>query len=239
MLAFISDLTAIILSGGKGQRLRPLTEDLPKPLIRLNGRPLLDHLLRYLRVSGVSRFVLCTGYKAEAVEKYVRDHFDPTWNITCVNSGDVSMSDRLLDARPHVAGPALICYGDTLANVDLAALSLRHQAGGGLATLTIYPLQSPFGVVSLDSANRITSFVEKPPLPYWINIGFLLCELRAFDFLEAGTDLTAFFSSLAGAGVLFAYQHHGKHLTVNTEKDLAEAESRMVEFFTVLDGYTP
>jgi len=233
-----SDLTAVLLCGGKGQRLKPLTDAQPKPLVRLNGRPLLDYLLRYLAAVGIPRFVLCTGYKAEAIEQFIRDSFDSTWNITCVNSGDVSMTDRLLDARTRVTGPALICYGDTLANVDLAALRACHQSSGALATLTIYPLQSPFGIVSVDATRRVTQFVEKPWLPYWINIGFLLCEPQALDSLEAGSDMVAFLSSLAAAGALHAYEHRGQHLTVNTEKDLAEAESQMVEFFTLLDGYS-
>jgi glucose-1-phosphate cytidylyltransferase len=201
----MSELTAIVLCGGKGHRLKPLTDELPKPLLLLNGRPLLDYLLRYLGAAGISRFVLCTGYRAEAIERFVRENFDDAGTITCVNSGDVSITDRLLNARNYFTGPALICYGDTLANVDLAALQAFHQSSGALATLTTYPLQSPFGIVGLDSAQRITHFVEKPWLPYWINIGFFLCEPQALDFLELSSDMVAFLSSLATAGTVRMY----------------------------------
>lgn len=232
----LSDLTAVLLVGGKGERLRPFTETMPKALVPLNGRPLLYHLLKALSLAGVSRFVLCVGYKAEAIEQFVCDEAEPSWHITCVNSGDVSMTDRLLDARVHVPGPALLCYGDTLANVDLAALRNEHQASGALVTLTTYPLYSPFGIVEFDDTRRVSGFAEKPRLPYWINIGYMLCQPAAFESLARGSDMPDFLSRLAEAGALSAYPHEGKHLTVNTEKDRAVAETEMIDFFTHLEG---
>lgn len=230
------DLTAIVLCGGKGERLRPFTETLPKALVPLNGEPLLYHLLSYLAARGVSRFVVCVGYKAEAIEEFLRNRADASWEISFVNSGDVSMTDRILDARRHLNGPALICYGDTLANVDVAHLWAQHQQSGARATLTTYPLHSPFGIVHFDDANRALAFEEKPMLPYCINIGFILCEPEAFVHLEPGSDMPSFLSALVKAEVLYTYQHTGKHLTVNTEKDRVDAEIGIVEFFTYMDG---
>lgn len=232
-----SELTAILLCGGKGERLKPYTDTRPKPLVQLNGRPLLAHLLRYLSAAGITRFVICVGYKHEAIEVFVRDHADPAWEITCLNSGDVSMTDRLLDARKQIVGPALICYGDTLANVDLRALQNEHRASGALMTLTTYPLYSPFGIVSFDAARRVSDFREKPLLPYWINIGFMLCEPAAFDFLRPASDMPDFLSALAAAGALYTHQHTGRHLTINTEKDRELAETQMVDFFTHMEGH--
>jgi glucose-1-phosphate cytidylyltransferase len=231
----ISELTAILLCGGKGERLRPFTETLPKALVPLNGEPLLLHLLRYLSSAGVSRFVVCVGYKAEAIESFFSERLTESWQVTCVNSGDASMTDRLLDARPHIPGRALVCYGDTLANVELASLLGEHQRSGALATLTVYPLHSPFGIVHFDDSKRVTTFAEKPRLPYWINIGFLLCEPMALDFVARGSEMPQFLSTLAEAGVLHTHEHTGKHLTVNTEKDRALAEND-IEFFTYMDG---
>jgi NDP-sugar pyrophosphorylase family protein len=234
----IAELTAIVLCGGKGERLRPFTETLPKAMVPLNGEPLLSHLLRYLSSAGVSRFVVCVGYKAEAIESFLSERSAESWQVTCVNSGDASMTDRLLDARPHIQGSALICYGDTLANVELTGLLKQHRRSGALATLTVYPLYSPFGIVHFDDSKRVTTFAEKPRLPYWINIGFLLCEPRAFDFVARGSEMPQFLSALAEAGVLHTHEHTGKHLTVNTEKDRAFAETEMIEFFTYMDGQT-
>lgn len=232
------DSTSVILCGGKGERLKPWTDTLPKPLIPLNGRPLLGHLLDYLTRSGIGRHVLCTGYKAQQIEEFAAQLPPQSGSIRCVNSGDAAMTERMRDAWPHVTGRALICYGDTLANVNLTGLHQAHQESGALATLTLCALQSPFGIVEFDDARRITSFREKPQLPYWINIGFLLCDPGVWPFLEQATDMPAFLSSLAEAGKLSAYVHQGKHLTINTEKERLQAESEIVDFITVLDNWS-
>lgn len=228
----LSDLTAVVLCGGKGERLRPFTETLPKALVPLNGAPLLHHLLRYLSIAGVSRFVVCIGYKADTIEEFFRERRDPNWKIDCVNSGDVTMTDRILDARPYILGRALVCYGDTLANVDLRELLRHHTRSGAVATLSIYPLHSPFGIVESDENHQVQSFSEKPVLPYWINIGYLVCEPSAFDYMQRGLGMISFLSAMAKAGVLYTYRHKGKHLTVNTEKERMQAETDIVEFYT-------
>ncbi len=145
------------------------------------------------------------------------------------------MADRVLDALPHIPGQALICYGDVLANVDLAALQREHRATGALATVTVYPLQSPCGIIRFDETKRITELAEKPVLPHWINIGFMLCEPQALELLRPNTDMMDFSASLAQCGALFAYQHKGRHLTINTEKERLQAEAQMTEFATVVD----
>lgn len=234
----MAELTAVILCGGKGERLRPFTDHLPKALVPLHGKPLLYHLMHYLAQSGISRFVLCVGYKAECIEQFVRECAPPRWKVECVNSGDASMADRILDARPHISGHALICYGDILANLDLAGLERAHRATGALATLTVYPLHSPFGIIEFDPDNRITKLAEKPVLPYWINIGFMLCEPEALDLLEPHSDMMNFSEALAKSGSLFAYQHRGRHLTINTEKERIQAEAQMTDFATVMDYQT-
>ena len=228
--------TAVILCGGKGERLKPFTDQLPKALVPLHGKPLLYHLMNYLSISGISRFVLCVGYKAECIEQFVREGAKPGWKVQCVNSGDASMADRILDARPHIPGQALICYGDILANVDLAALRREHKSSGALATLCVYPLHSPFGIIRFDQTKRIIELAEKPVLPHWINIGFMLCEPQAFEsYLKPKTDMMNFSESLAKAGSLFAFQHQGRHLTINTEKERKQAEAEMTDFATVMD----
>ena len=120
-----------------------------------------------------------------------------------------------------------------------ALLEMRQkwlQAPAGGATLTIYPLHSPFGIVDTDADGRVTAFAEKPRLPYWINIGYLLCEREAFAAMRRGTDMDEFLSALARTGRLHAYRHSGKHLTVNTEKERTLAEEQIVEFLTVMDA---
>lgn len=232
----MADLCAIVLCGGKGERLRPFTETLPKPLVPINGHPLLYHLLNYLFANKVGTAMVCTGFKADAIESFLKEQSRPEWNITCVNSGEAGMTDRILDAAARADGPYLICYGDTLANVDVEKLHKTHHESGAPATVTVYPMHSPFGIVSFDESNLVEAFTEKPVLPYWINIGYLLCQPEALRHIRPGSDMPSFLSSLAQARELAVFKHDGKHLTVNTEKDRADAETQMIEFFTLIES---
>lgn len=227
----MKNVTAVVLCGGKGERLRPLTSEIPKALVPIRGYPIMQHLLTYLAGSGIRKFVLCVGYKATLIEQFVETVRRPDWDIRCVDSGDASMNDRILDARELIPGRALICYGDTIANVDLVALESLHAKSGVLATMTVHPLRSPFGIVEFNENALVTGIVEKPLLPYWVNIGFVLGEPRAFEYMERNSNIVEFCSALSGAGCLAAYKHVGQHVTINTARDLAEAQ--VVDFATV------
>jgi glucose-1-phosphate cytidylyltransferase len=228
------DVTAVILCGGKGERLRPFTETMPKSLLPLAGKPILEHLIRYLELGGIGKFVLCVGYKSECIRDFLAG-FESASTITCVDSGDASMTDRILDALPHVTGQALICYGDTLANISVSALFETHLGSGAGATITVYPMYSPFGVIDVADSGLVESFREKPRLPFWINIGYLLCEPTALQRIARSSDLPTFLETLRQDAQLFSFQHTGRHVTVNTEKERQSAEAELVEFFTVLD----
>jgi glucose-1-phosphate cytidylyltransferase len=234
----LEDITVVALCGGKGERLRPFTDTVPKPLVELHGRPLLEHLLSFLSASGLRKFAICTGYKAEAIHEFVARKGAAFGELHCVDSGEsAAMCDRVLDARKRIRGRALVCYGDTLANVSVPALVAAHEASGAKATVAVYPLTSPFGIVAFDERHRVTQLQEKPVLPYWINIGFLLLEPEALDRLRRGTDLVSYMDQLATDSSLGVFLHSGQHLTVNTEKERADAEKE-IEFFTLMEGKT-
>jgi glucose-1-phosphate cytidylyltransferase len=220
--ASLGDVTALILCGGRGERLRPLTDEVPKPLLPVNGQSLLTYLLEHLRHQGIRDFVLCTGYKAEMFEEFVAQPPFASCNIRCQNSGEAGITERLAAARPLVSGRALVCYADTLADVDLAALGRVHESRKTEATLTVFPYRSPFGIVECDGLQMARRFVEKPELPYWVNIGFMLCEPAALDRLETNLNFPEFLNRLAGEGKLAVHYHRGHHWTANTEEELRD-----------------
>jgi NDP-sugar pyrophosphorylase family protein len=224
-----SSVTAVILSGGRGERLRPLTDTVPKPLLPVNGRPMLDYLLDHLGQSGIEEFILCVGYKAELFEQYVLAHTTGSKRIRCVDSGDSGITERLALARPLIAGRALVCYADTLADVNIVALLEAHHQSGAEATITVYPYHSPFGLVTFDDQNRVCRFDEKPALPYWINIGFLLLEPAALDQLRAEVPLPEYLAELVSRRALNAHRHRGRHWTANTETELRTLAAELSE----------
>ncbi len=223
----ISDVTALILCGGRGERLRPLTDEIPKPLLPVNGRPLLAYVMQHLHDHDIRDFLLCTGYKAEMFEEFARQSPFCTWRIRCQNSGEVDIGERLRQAQDLLRTRALVCYADTLADVDLAELRRVHEGRRVEATLTVFPYHSPFGIVAVDEDGMATGFEEKPHLPYWVNIGFMLCEPIALTRLRPGTDFPTFLEGLARERRLAVHRHLGRHWTANTEQELRDLATQL------------
>jgi glucose-1-phosphate cytidylyltransferase len=230
-------LTAVILCGGRGERLRRLTDATPKPLLPANGRPILDYVLEHLMQSGIKEFILCTGYRADLFEQFAARRARSGMAVRCVNSGDVSIARRLAEARPLIRDRALVCYGDTLADVDVRQLLDAHQSRELEATLTVYPYRSPFGIVSIDESGLVSKFEEKPQLPYWINIGFLLLEPAALRRLDPAILLPEFLARLAGQRLLGVHRHQGRHWTANTETELRELAEELKTHWKNKDAY--
>lgn len=229
-------LTAVVLCGGEARRLRPLSTLVPKPLVPLGGRPILGRLLDELARQGVGRFVIAAGSGAQAFAPFVTRERRRDRRIVVVDSGAAAMSDRLMAARRHCPGRVLVCYGDTLADVDLRALFRLHRARAALATVTVVPLRAAGGIAELATDGRVGRFREKPVLPHWMNVGFVLCEPAALDRLQHGTDLDSLLHRLARAGRLAAHRHRGHHLTFNTAEELVEARTRFRSWMTDARG---
>ena len=231
----MNETTAVILCGGRGARLKPFTDHLPKPLVPLNGQPLLRHLTNHLFRFGIKRFVFCTGYKAEALEAFVSEGFPKGCKAVCSNCGeDAGMTHRLKSAAIHVPADSIVCYGDTISNIDITALNQTHTASGAMATMTVHALRSPFGIVRFNEQGRVSAFEEKPQLPYWINIGYLMCNAGFLDSISPDQeDMSQLLERLVACNELGAYMHKGKHLTVNTEKEREQADIEVIDIFTM------
>jgi NDP-sugar pyrophosphorylase family protein len=126
------------------------------------------------------------------------------------------------------SGDAVVMNGDELLALNLAEMLEHHRAGAAAATIVVAPLKSAVGIVEIDDASRVTSFVEAPVLPHWVSAGMYVLGEDAFDRLpERGDHETSTFPELAAAGRLLAYRHDGVWLTVNTPKDLRRAEDEV------------
>lgn len=221
-------LQAVVLCGGKGERLRPLTQDLPKPLVPIKGKPLLGHIVEHIQKYGIRKIIATVGYKADKVEKYLKDELKIRAEI--VDSGDADIIKRLQDCESHLQGDFLVLYGDTLSNVDLEKLAAFHRSHPEKATVTVWPLQSQFGVFDVDKNGKITSFKEKPVLDKWINIGYFYFRKETLAWMRDFKRFEDFLGYLAAERKMNAYRHQGIHVTVNTVKELEEAEANIDRF---------
>ena len=222
-------VTALILCGGRGERLRPLTNMLPKPLVRLRGRPILSYLLDYLKKYGIEDVVIAAGFKAEIIHKYFEENYRDL-NVKIVNSGDVDIIERIKSCSSQIKDDFILLYGDTLANVNLKHLQEFHFSHRLKATITLWPLKSSFGLFELDQDGNVVNFREKPTLNQSINIGYFYYEQEILSWINDFATYAEFLEYLANQRKLKGFMHHGVHLTVNTLRELEEAEQIIDKF---------
>jgi mannose-1-phosphate guanylyltransferase / phosphomannomutase len=191
---FISSMKAVVMAGGEGSRLRPLTANKPKPLVPVCNQPIMEHILTLLKRHGVKDVVATLYYLADEIQGYFGDgsEFDVSINYSIEDTplgtaGSVKKAEHLLRD-----GTFFIVSGDALTDCDLSKALEFHRAKGSLATLILYRVPSPleFGVVITDEENRIVRFLEKPS---WsevfsdtVNTGMYILEPEVFDLMEPG-----------------------------------------------------
>jgi NDP-sugar pyrophosphorylase family protein len=220
---------AIILAGGKAERLGAAAGGRPKALVPVAGRPLAAYQVALLREAGVQRVIVscaagqeeifASGLGGLGVEIVTAPEPEPLGR-----GGGLRFAARAREEE----GDVFALNGDELVDVDLAALLARHRDSGAAATITVVALRSPLGVVDLGPGDIVTGFREAPTLPYWASCGvYVLGEEAIARLPERGDHERTTFPELAAEGRLAAFRHEGIWLTVNTPKDLRAAE----EFF--------
>jgi NDP-sugar pyrophosphorylase family protein len=217
---------AIILAGGKAERLGDAAAGRPKALVPVGGRPLAAHQVTALAAAGVGRvLVSCAAGQGDLFREEL-DGIGP--EIVPVEEPEPLGRGgglRLAAQERREEGDVFALNGDELVDLDFAALLDRHGAAGLDATIAVAPLESPFGVVELDTGDLVTGFLEAPVLPHWVSCGVYVLGPAALERLpERGDHERTTFPELAAAGRLAAFRHEGLWLTVNTPKDLRRAE---------------
>ena len=232
------DLTqVVILCGGRGTRLKPLTDDIPKALVHVKKRPILDYVLDFYRSKGFSRFTLCVGYKGEKIKEYYSDKRGEGKIVFSDAGESASMLERIAVLKDSVEKTFFVSYGDTLVDLDTKAMMDFHQKQQASTTIVTAKIRSPFGLVDVDGQGWVTSFVEKPLLSYYIG-SFVMDRSALTQVTDAmrqksdGTGLVEFFMFLAKQKKLAVFEHQGAQLTFNTESERLLAEESLGKFYT-------
>lgn len=217
---------AIILAGGKAERLGDAAEGKPKALVLIAGRPLAAYQLALLAKAGVARVIIsCAAGQEEVFQRELGG-----LGVELVTVGEPEPLGRggglrLAASARTSEGPVYALNGDELYDIELRDLLGAHEQRGGAATITVAPLQSHLGIVDVDENDVIRAFREAPRLPYWVNMGLYVLDEEAIARLpERGDHETSTFPELAREGRLRAFRHEGLWLTVNTPKDLRRAQ---------------
>ncbi len=221
-------MEALVLAGGKAERLGDAAQGLPKPLVPVAGRPLLAHTLGRLAAVGVDRVIVACAAGDESKFTEALSGLGP--EIVAVGEPEALGRGgglRHAAAARRDDGPVFAMNGDEILDCDFEALLAFHDRSGAAGTIVVCPLVSPFGVVELDG-DRVTGFREGPKLPHWVNAGlYVLGEEALARLPERGDHEQSTFPELAAEGRLAGFRHEGLWLTVNTPKDLRRAEEAL------------
>jgi glucose-1-phosphate cytidylyltransferase len=228
-------MKVVILAGGLGTRLREETEFKPKPMVEIGDRPILWHIMRGYAQYTYTTFVICLGYKGDAIRDYFinyrmrnsdvtvtlgsgeielhNGHTENGWRVTLAETGDKTMTGgRLRRISKYIDTELFMAtYGDGVANVNIPSLLRRHEQCGKLATVTAVRPSARFGELSLEEG-IVSSFEEKPQVQNsWINGGFFVFNRQVFDLIDGdGSTLEVdLLKKLAGMRQLAVYQHRG------------------------------
>jgi glucose-1-phosphate cytidylyltransferase len=240
-------MKVVILCGGKGTRIRDVSEELPKPMIPIGKYPILKHIIDIYSYHNFNEFVLCLGYKGWSIKEYFLNyraqtadiHLDfadgprlefldreklPPWKITMAETGIEAMTGCRIKRVQNLIGDErfMLTYGDGVGDIDVTALLEFHKSHGKLVTITSVRPPSRFGELVV-VRDVVTSFREKPQTGSGqINGGFFVCEPGVFDYLT-DEDTCSWerepLENLARDGQLMTYLHEGFWMPMDTSRD--------------------
>ncbi|HEU5477133.1 MAG TPA: nucleotidyltransferase family protein [Gaiellaceae bacterium] len=218
-------MEALILGGGKAERLGDAAQGLPKPLVPVAGFPLAEYTVARLVDCGVTRVIVAC--RAGDEEAFVNALAGLGAEVEAVGEREPLGRGgglRFAASQRREEGPVLALNGDELLDVDFAALVAEHEDSRAAATIVVAQVRSPFGVVQVEEDGAITGFREAPLLEHWVNSGVYVLGEEAVALLpEKGDHEQSTFPELARERRLHAHRHRGAWLTVNTPKDLRRA----------------
>jgi glucose-1-phosphate cytidylyltransferase len=217
---------AIILCGGKGERLRPITNDIPKPLVKINGEPILHYVIEHLKKYNITKIHIASGYKSNVISKYFLDK-QYNSDIAIHDSGDVDIIKRIQDILLTVNNDVIVLYGDTISDVNIYKLVNSHRKSYKEMSMTVWPLKIAYGIVEIDDKGTVESFTEKPTLDKWINIGYFYINKKYKNTIYEYDCFESFLFESSNNKHINAYKHPGLHITVNTLSELDDAKKNI------------
>ena len=226
----LGDIDVLILCGGKGTRLRKIVSDRPKPMAQMDHRPFLDIVISHLSGFGLRRFILCTGYKSEAISQYyARKSRDLEVLISneqkpLGTAGAIGNAEKLI--RSHTF---LVVNGDSFCNLNLTAMLGFHSKNKALASIAVIKSdgRDDTGQIKLDISRRITAFCEKKQtsIASFVNAGIYIFEREVLSYIDPGRKCSLeydVFPKLAG-DKFYGYVSEGKLIDIGTPDRLALA----------------
>ncbi len=225
------DNTMVIMAGGKGSRLLPKTEKIPKPMLRLGEKPILEHIIERAKKEGFSRFILAIHHLGEVIEEYFGDGKTLGVNISYVKEkAPLGTAGALSLIEPKPSQPIIVTNGDVLTDIKYGEILDFHNYSKGIATMAVQmrEWQNPYGVVNTDGI-EITSYEEKPITRTLINAGVYVVDPSVLELLTCVTscDMPQLFELARAKGMkTVAYFAHESWMDIGTHEDFESASGQ-------------
>lgn len=223
---------AVILAGGLGTRLRPYTLFVPKPMLPLGDRPVLEHIIEWLKKFGIGEIVISVGYLKKIIEDHFQDGSDLDVRISYSRSSRPMGTAGQLKAAEGLLDRSFVCvYGDSLFDFDLQATIDFHRKRKATATMAVmeYKTLLRYGFIDLNGEGRVEGWREKPEIKGLINIGCYVMERKFLDYIPAGVmcgmDI-AFRNALSAREPIYGYPVQGDFIDIGDRKAYDAAQEK-------------
>tara|TARA_B100000963_G_scaffold359703_1_gene387832 strand:+ start:4590 stop:5309 length:720 start_codon:yes stop_codon:yes gene_type:complete len=234
------NIQMIILCGGKGRRMGRLTQKIPKPLIKVGKKSILEHKIDYYKSQKIQNFIFCLGYKYRLIEKFLQKK---KVKSEIVNSGiNAGILKRIYSTKKFLKNNVLISYGDTLAQINFNSLVRSHENSKRLMTLVAAPIQNPFGLLSWNKKKLVTDFNEKPILNHFI--GYAVLNPNIFKILSKniinmpdGKGMIEAIKFLIKKKQVNIYTFEDLQVTINSPEELQNAKLNYKKYFTLNEKF--
>ena len=219
-------MKVVILAGGFGTRLGEHTKHIPKPMIKICGKPILIHIINHYYKYGFKDFIIATGYKQEVIKKYFKKKFK--FKVKIIFTGKKTMTGgRILRLKKYLNEPFMLTYGDGVSNINLKKLLSFHNKNKKIATLSAVRPPARFGAIKINK-NTVKYFKEKSKLDEgWNNGGFFVMDPKILNYIKNDTTFLEKepLVNLSKKNQLNAYKHHGYWQCMDTYRDKLIIES--------------
>ncbi|MFN3268209.1 MAG: NDP-sugar synthase, partial [Zestosphaera sp.] len=223
-----SYVKAAIIAGGLAKRLRPLTEEIPKSLVEVAGKPIIEWQLRWLKANNINTVIVLAGYRYEKLIEFLGSGRKFGVSVTYViEDTPLGTGGAIKNAEPYLTNDVFVALnGDVLTDIPISKLAkVLEDHSNAVASIALVPLKSPYGVVRISGEGRIESFVEKPSIEdYLINAGVYVMRNEVFKYLpEVGDIEKTAFPQLAREGKLYGVKFLNNYWrSIDTMKDVEE-----------------
>lgn len=232
------DAPVVLMAGGRGTRLAPLTAHTPKPMLPIGGRPLLEQVLDQVRDAGFSRVFIAVGYRADVIEEHFGDGSEIGLAIEYLREDrPLGSAGALRLAGSELDRPFIVMNADLLTNVNLSALMRFHEDEGNVITVGVrqYALELPYGIAEL-SGTEIVALDEKPTHTFFVNAGIYVVDPRSVELMaerEGRFDMTDLIGAAMGAGLrVGGFPIREYWIDIGQLSDYERAESDHVTVFS-------